>query len=974
MSDSRKTGELIAIPNDYILSTSTDTQGIIVSASPDFCTISGLTREEMIGQPHSIVRHPDTPAQVFNDMWRTLSKGHPWQSLVKNRVQNGGYYWVMANASPIFENGKITGYISVRRAATEAQIEEGEFAYREIAAGRMKLQGGHLVPTRMSWRQRLSLFSHIRVSVANKFLMAFLPILLLGVILGALTLKQNLDAKNAYDLSNQQMALVSLASQLTHEAQKERGMSAGFLGSQGKNFATDLIGQRQAFDNRQRAFEQLVQQQPGLVTAELSALISDIRQQLEVVQKARPQIDQLSIASAQAIANYSRLAALLIQISSQMSRSAIDPEVAHMLYALQSMEQVKELAGIERAVLSNTFAANRFGDGFYERFVMLVGNQTSYANTFRDYAPPGLVSAFNTLENSTEFKQAQTYRDVVYRQNLRGGFNQSAPEWFAVQTAKIERLNDFIVQLNSEILQMTQQKATHKNRVFFVTFGFVFLAIFLSLYIGFEVFKSVVGTLRQINRVVGEIIESGQLSDRVRLQDTGDELTDVANAFDNMIGNMERSIFAVSEVMEQIAKGEFNHRVVDPLVGDMNTLKQGVNNAADSVEKTMQALNEVMAGLANGDFKVRMDERVPENLRQAVNATLATMDQAIEATQQVMTKLSHGEISQRIDLALKGSFKDLADSTNRSLDELQNAIGEINQVASALAQGDLTIQAKTQLGGELEELRQAVNSAVHSLANTLQGIQQATQQVGQASDEVNAGTQSLNERTQQQAASLEETASSMEQMTSSVQQSSANANEASRLALDVKHKAENGANVMQQTIAAMQGIRQASEKIGDIVGLIDSIAFQTNLLALNAAVEAARAGDHGRGFAVVAGEVRTLAQKSAEAANEIKHLISHTTEQITDGSKLVEASGEALNEINRGIESVTHLVEEMATAARDQSKGIQQVNIAITQIDSMTQQNAALVEETSANTETLQQNSQQMQQAVARFKLAKNLR
>jgi methyl-accepting chemotaxis protein len=804
--------------------------------------------------------------------------------------------------------------------------------------------------------------------------MAFLPILLLGVILGALTLKQNLDYKNAYDLNNRQMAIVNLASQLTHEVQKERGMSAGYLGSQGKNFAQDLPQQRQAFDDRQAALLTLLQQQPELITPKITPLIAEIRQQLDVVQKARANIDNLSIKAAEAIGNYSRLAGLLIQIPSQMSRAAIDPEVAQILYALQSIEQVKEAAGIERAVLSNAFAANRFGEGFYERFVMLVGNQNSAANTFRDYAPAGLLNAFNELQNTNEFKQAQTYRDVVYRQNFRGEFNQSAPQWFAVQTAKIDRINDFIVGLKTEILQLTEQKAAEKNRVFFWTLGFVFIAIFLSLYIGLQVFKSVVGTLRQINHVVGEIIESGQLADRVRLKDTGDELTDVANAFDNMIGNMERSIFAVSEVMEQIAKGEFNHRVVDPLVGDMNTLKQGVNNAADSVEQTMQALNEVMDGLAHGDFSVRMDERVPDNLRQAVNGTLATMEQAIDATEQVMAKLSHGEISQRIQLNLKGRFKNLADSTNRSLDELQAAIGEINQVASALAQGDLTIQATTQLGGELEQLRQAVNSAVQSLANTMQDIQQATQQVGQASDEVNAGTQSLNERTQQQAASLEETASSMEQMTSSVQHSAANAGQASQLAQDVKTKAENGAQVMQQTISAMQGIRQASEKIGDIVGLIDSIAFQTNLLALNAAVEAARAGDHGRGFAVVAGEVRTLAQKSAEAANEIKHLIADTTEQITTGSKLVEASGEALNEINQGIESVSQLVEEIASAARDQSKGIQQVNLAISQIDSTTQQNAALVEETTANTETLQQNSQQMQHAVARFKLAKSLR
>lgn len=966
-------GKQIQIPENYIISSSTDPKGIITSVSPDFCRISGCKPEDFIGKPHNIVRHPETPKELFADKWNSLKRGNPWKGFIKNQTPNGDYYWVSANVSPTFENGQIVGYISVRRPATAEQARQGQFIYDELNSGRQKIVNGYLTPKRPKLADRLSIFNYLRLSVANKFLVVFLPMLLMSLILAGLMIKNNFQFKSSYDLSNAQMEMVSLASQLTHEAQKERGMSAGFLGSKGKSFAVELGQQRKEFDEKNQALQQLLQTQPGLVTSDLASLIKQVNQQIAVVVKNRSAIDKLDIKPAVAIDAYSLLAQLLIKISGQLSHDSLDLEISNQLNALHSFEQIKENAGIERAVLSNAFAANSFAPGFYERFVTLVSNQETYRQIFATYTTKQMLNKLQELEKSPTFATTQNYREVVFAKNLGGNFNQVSTEWFAAQTTKIDMLNELVLELNQQILESTKLKSSEQSFNFWLTLVLVTLAIFLSVYLGLQVFKSVVGTLRQINRVVSEINESGRLADRVNIKDTGDELTDIANAFDNMIGTMERSIFAVSEVMDQIALGEFEHRVTDRLVGDMNTLKNGVNNAAQSVQNTMSALHDVMEGLANGDFSVRMDDRVPENLRTAVNNTLAGMDQAIEATSDVMNRLSQGEVSQRINLDLKGSFRSLADNTNSSLEKLQSAIVEINQVASGLATGNLTIQANTELGGELEELRKAINSAVASLATTMMDIQMATSEVSMAANEVTSGTQSLNDRTQQQAASLEQTSASMEEITSLVANTSNHANEAREMADEVKNKSEDGAKVMQQTIIAMQDISEASEKINNIVGLIDSIAFQTNLLALNAAVEAARAGDHGRGFAVVASEVRSLAQKSAEAANDIKQLITQTSEQIANGSELVSASGKALDEINLGIESVNKLVAEIAQAADDQSQGISQVNLAINEIDSMTQQNAALVEETTANTETLSNNSQKMQQAVARFQLNQRL-
>ena len=214
---------------------------------------------------------------------------------------------------------------------------------------------------------------------------------------------------------------------------------------------------------------------------------------------------------------------------------------------------------------------------------------------------------------------------------------------------------------------------------------------------------------------------------------------------------------------------------------------------------------------------------------------------------------------------------------------------------------------------------------------------------------------------------MEETSATMDEMNSAVQANTENAQQAARVAEDVQKRANDGSRVMQQTIEAMNAIQESSHKIADIVSLIDGIAFQTNLLALNAAVEAARAGDHGRGFAVVAGEVRALAQKSAEAAKDIKTLIDESVTRIDQGTQLASQSGEMLNTINQSIDSVTQMVSQIARASAEQANGVTQVHEAISQIDQVTQQNAALVEETTAAAESMSEQSMVLREDMAFF-------
>ena len=264
----------------------------------------------------------------------------------------------------------------------------------------------------------------------------------------------------------------------------------------------------------------------------------------------------------------------------------------------------------------------------------------------------------------------------------------------------------------------------------------------------------------------------------------------------------------------------------------------------------------------------------------------------------------------------------------------------------------------------------ALKQALGRVQQTLLQVRASAGSVNTASDEIATGNHDLSARTEQAASSIQETASAMEQLTATVRNSADSARQANQLAASAAEVAQRGGAVVSQVVSTMDEINHSSKKISDIIGTIDGIAFQTNILALNAAVEAARAGEQGRGFAVVASEVRSLAQRSAEAAREIKGLIVASVERVEAGSKLVADAGQTMDEIVGSVKRVSDVIGEISTASSEQSDGIGQVGVAITQLDQMTQQNAALVEESTAAAESLRQQAQRLNEALAGFRLA----
>jgi methyl-accepting chemotaxis protein len=301
--------------------------------------------------------------------------------------------------------------------------------------------------------------------------------------------------------------------------------------------------------------------------------------------------------------------------------------------------------------------------------------------------------------------------------------------------------------------------------------------------------------------------------------------------------------------------------------------------------------------------------------------------------------------------------------------KIKQALDQAIAASQHIASGDLTASIAVDSSDETGELLASLREMNEGLARIVGEVRTGADSIATAAEEIAAGNLDLSQRTEEQASALEETASSMEELTSTVKQNADNAQAANQLAINASGVAVKGGEVISRVVRTMESITDSSKKISDIIGVIDGIAFQTNILALNAAVEAARAGEQGRGFAVVAAEVRSLAQRSAAAAKEIKSLIGDSVDKVQDGSRLVEEAGRTTQEIVTSIKRVTDIMAEISAASMEQSGGIEQVNTAIAQMDDVTQQNAALVEEAAAAAASLEEQAQGLVAVVARFKL-----
>ncbi len=510
-----------------------------------------------------------------------------------------------------------------------------------------------------------------------------------------------------------------------------------------------------------------------------------------------------------------------------------------------------------------------------------------------------------------------------------------------------------------------------------VTIGGALLAILIGTLVTVVLTRAV---LRQLGADPADIKD---VADRI----AGGDLSLRVNS-EGSVG-VQQSMAKMQEQLRQVIENELQHVVDSAKEGDLTKridlsdksgfyreLSQSINALVTVNQQVVSDTGRVLASMARGNLNETITADYTGafgKLKNDANETIEKLTQIIEGDIQVLvSEAKTGKLSGRIDLDGKeGFFKSLSQGINELLDINENVLNDVSRVMQGLARGDLKEKIDSNYTGLFETIKNNTNDSTAKLEEVVTKILAAASQVKTASNEIAAGNSDLSQRTEAQASSLEETAASMEELSQVVRQNAERAAEAASQANSAQHTAEQGGSVVNNAIEAMSEINQASRKITEIIGVIDEIAFQTNLLALNAAVEAARAGEQGRGFAVVASEVRTLAERSGNAAKEIKGLIKDSVNKVEDGTTLVNESGETLKQIVSSVTSVVDLIEQISVSAREQSIGINQVNSAISQMEGMTQQNAAMVEQASAASQAMSEQAWQMIELMNFFKVEK---
>ncbi|MEC5114394.1 methyl-accepting chemotaxis protein [Xanthomonas oryzae] len=502
--------------------------------------------------------------------------------------------------------------------------------------------------------------------------------------------------------------------------------------------------------------------------------------------------------------------------------------------------------------------------------------------------------------------------------------------------------------------------------------GGALLVVLLSGALGLLITRSLTQPLSRATRAA-ESIANGKLDNDVDTQ-FNDETGRLLKAMSKMQLQLHNLISAQTDMAKRHEEGQISFRMdAGAFPGEFGSMANDTNAlVASHIKVKMQTLH-LIERYAIGDLSEDMPQLPGEKaaITAAMNQVkhnLATMNTQIK---QLAQAAANGDFTARGNAEqFQFDFRVMVESLNTLMATADGNLQSLSGLLQSIAAGDLTARMSGQYQGVFAQMRDDANATAEQLASIVGRIQIAADAIGLASGEIASGNQDLSQRTEQQAANLEETAASMEELTSTVKQNAEHASQANQLAIGAAAVASQGGDVVAKVVTTMSDIQGSSKKIAEIISVIDGIAFQTNILALNAAVEAARAGEQGRGFAVVASEVRTLAQRSAGAAKEIKHLIDDSVEKVTHGATLVDQAGTTMAEIVASVQRVTNIMGEISSASQEQYAGIEQVNQTVTQMDETIQQNAALVEEATAAARAMEEQAQQLTEAVAVFKVA----
>ncbi|MBB1116684.1 MCP four helix bundle domain-containing protein [Stenotrophomonas sp. W1S232] len=536
--------------------------------------------------------------------------------------------------------------------------------------------------------------------------------------------------------------------------------------------------------------------------------------------------------------------------------------------------------------------------------------------------------------------------------------------WRDAVTANLERESRVMLQAQAE----ATAAATRARTVLFVVLGMAMLA---GGFLAVMFTRSLTGPLGRAAAAARDLA-NGKL-DGARLVGGADEAGDVLRAIQQTREAVTGLKGGLEEMARQHDAGTVSFRTdVSQLQGEYRIVAESINTLVHDHITAALTAGELANRYASGDLSQDFPRMPGEKqvLMHAMDSVKASIQGISAEILRVSQAAVQGDFSVRGDEArFEFGFREMVANLNQLMATADGNLGSLSQLLRGIAEGDLSVRMHGDYQGVFARMRDDANTTVANLTGIVGRIQQATGNINTAASEIATGNSDLSRRTEQQAASLEETAASMEELTSTVRQNADHARQANQLAIGAADVASSGGQVVGEVVNTMGQIEESSRRIAEIISVIDGIAFQTNILALNAAVEAARAGEQGRGFAVVASEVRTLAQRSAAAAKEIKDLIDDSVGKVNQGSTLVRRAGSTMQEIVNSVQRVTGIMAEISAASQEQTAGIEQVNQTVMQMDEATQQNAALVEEASAAARAMEEQANQLADAVAVFRL-----
>ena len=804
--------------------------------------------------------------------------------------------------------------------------------------------------------------------------------------------------------------------ELTHELQKERGLSAGFISSKGVRNVAELPAQRAETDKMSQVLgDALKSFDVARYGDELKTVLSAAESNLQELAAKRSAVSALRIEAPESAAYYTRTIAGFLKAPAAVSTLSSSGGISRLSATYSSLLEAKERAGRERAMLAAAFTVDKFTPATLGAFLKNLAAQEVYIDEFFHYALEPQKTFFKEKVSGQVVAEVTRIRKLAADNASQAALGVDPAHWFKVSTDRINLLKEVENRLAEDLLGEQRRLKGDANRIMTLFIALTVIAVLATAVLAIYLTRSILRQLGGEPDYAADItrnIAAGKLDNQINLEagDTGslvasiklmqeqllqritadktiaDENLRIRVALDNvsigvMIADNERNIIYANKSVLAVLKGA-EEAIRRQLPSFDATRMMGANidsfhkNPAHQANLLATFTSTYTANLEVGGSFLRVRASPVVNERNERLGVVAEWhDRTAEVTVErevanIVEGALRGDFEQRLSLEGKqGFFLQLAEGLNKLSETTSTGLKDVAGALQAIAQGDLTRKIEAEYQGIFGQLKDDTNTTVARLCEVIGRIKEATEAINTASQEIAAGNQDLSARTEQQASSLEETASAMEELNSTVKLNADNARTAQGMAQTTSTDAARGGEMVKSVVTTMNGIQGSSKKISDIIGVIDSIAFQTNILALNAAVEAARAGEQGRGFAVVATEVRNLAQRSATAAKEIKTLIAESVEQVESGVELVRLAGVSIDKVVGGFQEVAGLVTDIASASREQSSGIEQTTQAVSQMDEVTQQNAALVEEAAAAAESLEEQARGLMQAVSMFKL-----